>query len=166
MCKYCDEADAEGQAYLEQAKKFSDAVNAYINAKENKNMTATVTTQNVATTDANGRVKPSASRETVTIQKTIDTTADVFNVRLNKYQAGYLIDVLKGHLAGEVRTFLKPIADALVNAGAVREYATNNNNATYNMGNGYTYKKGYAVVDFADEYERELATGSKKKALY
>lgn len=111
------------------------------NAKET-NMTVTTVTI------------PTAAREYVTVKKTIEAQEQVFTLKMTGLQAGYLRDVLVAHITGEVATFLRPLATALGVAGAAREYAANTNKReAYSDG----YPAAKATVDFADNYERELA---------
>jgi hypothetical protein len=100
---------------------------------------------------------PRATSATVEIEKTVKVKEKQFTLTVSEQQAGYLQDAIKSHLAGEVRAFLSPIADALYKAGAARQYAKNDN--TYDYTDGYSY--GHAILKFKSTDAREAATGSR-----
>lgn len=108
-------------------------------------------------------ITPTADREYVTATKTVEVQEAVYSLKLNAVQAGYLRDVLTSHIGGEVAAYLRPIATALGSAGVTREYATNNNKKNSVYDDGYPGQK--AIVDFSDDYDRELA-GVAKKAKF
>lgn len=167
----CAECDDRRRAIKERAESIANTINSITEAKKAASGFYAATTaaadntkENTMTAVATAPLKPTASRTSVNVVKTTTVSEPRYTVVLSQYEAGHLIDVLKGHIAGEVRTFLLPIANALGLAGAYRIYADNSNQRVGSYYDGKGYKQSYAVVDFADEEDRENATGIAKKA--
>jgi hypothetical protein len=113
--------------------------------------------------------KKESEMSTVATVKTVERTKSVvvtekeYTLKLTEQQAGYLVDLLHAHVAGEVVTdLLTPLGYALASAGARRISARNDN--TYNYAGSYA--RAYAVLKYADDAAREAATGKKKSTVF
>lgn len=148
-----EEADA-----LAEAQGIAQSINDYLNSRigytnqEENAMTATVTAP-----------KAKAARSWVDVTKTVTEKQAVYTVTLNRFEAGYLMEIINAHLAGEIRDLLRPISTALAGAGAVRLYALNNNKLKSNAFNS-GYQRPYATVDFEDDGDRTAAGVPAKNA--
>lgn len=135
--------DLECVSALTEAYNIAASIHQYIDLKENKNMAV---------------LTPQATVETVEVEKKVKTKEKQFLLRLTPAQAGYLIDLLHAHVAGDVaHHVLAPLGYALTIAGAVRLKARNTANA-------YGASR-HAVLDFTDAAAREAA-GAPPKASY
>lgn len=158
-CVVCAQQEREDrrQIYAE-ASRISQAINDYVNKQYaatgtyNPNLKKENTV--AVTTPAAEQFTPTAVRTTVSVPRTYTAKESRYTITLSEHQAGYLIDLLQAHVAGEISQYLQPISKALKAAGASRRYATNTNTRHSGL-TGYKYQ--VAVMNFAGDTERELA---------
>lgn len=144
-------AAAEAVSALAEATRIASQIHDYINRRTNpKGNTMPVLT-------------PIATVDTVTIEKVTKVNEKQYTLRLSELQAGYVLGLLYGAVAGEVASYVfYPLASALQATGAKRLYANNTNKEKHNSAVGYYYTSGYAVLDFKDDAAREAAGAPKK----